>query len=194
VTGGPKKIVTWVFKGTDYDFAVQYEMWETAWPKLKPDVLSSLRSFRRIAKEDSGTPAPGGASAVGELIQGEEPQRAQPRAARGAPPRPGEGERGEAREGAARRLDRQARRPDLRDQPPRREEHPQVLRRRQRGARLHGREPRLHRARRVRAAPVVRICKDSDEYRMYQKGSSWNWGDEIVSYKDTATSRSPTAT
>ena len=50
VTGGPKKIVTWIFKGADIDFAIQFEMWESAWTKLKPDVLSCMRSFRRIEK------------------------------------------------------------------------------------------------------------------------------------------------
>lgn len=50
--GGPRKIVTWIFKCDDADFAVQIEMVENAWPKLKGDVLSCMKTFRRIAKDD----------------------------------------------------------------------------------------------------------------------------------------------
>jgi hypothetical protein len=49
--GGPRKIVTWIFKCDDADFAVQFEVVENAWAKLKGDVLTAMRSFRRIDKE-----------------------------------------------------------------------------------------------------------------------------------------------
>jgi hypothetical protein len=52
--GGPRKIVTWIFKNDDVDFAVQFEMVESAWAKLKGDVTSCMRSFRRIAKDAGG--------------------------------------------------------------------------------------------------------------------------------------------
>lgn len=56
--GGPRKIVTWIFKCEDADFAVQIEMVENAWAKLKGDVLSCMRSFRRIAKDANGSSGP----------------------------------------------------------------------------------------------------------------------------------------
>lgn len=56
--GGPRKIVTWIFKNDDVDFAVQFEMVENAWAKLKGDVTSCMRSFRRIAKDASGASGP----------------------------------------------------------------------------------------------------------------------------------------
>jgi len=57
--GGPRKIVTWIFKNEDCDFAVQFELVENAWPKLKGTILSCMRSFRRIGK-DSGAAADAG--------------------------------------------------------------------------------------------------------------------------------------
>jgi hypothetical protein len=57
--GGPRKIVTWIFDAPDADFAVQFEMFESTWAKLKSDVVSSLRSFRLIARAGA---APAGAS------------------------------------------------------------------------------------------------------------------------------------
>ncbi len=56
--GGPRKIVTWIFKGDDADFAVQFEMVENAWTKLKGEVTSCMRSFRRIAKDGGGSSGP----------------------------------------------------------------------------------------------------------------------------------------
>jgi len=56
--GGPRKIVTWIYKCDDADFAVSFELVENAWSKLKGDVLSTMRSFRRISKDANAGSAP----------------------------------------------------------------------------------------------------------------------------------------
>jgi hypothetical protein len=56
--GGPRKIVTWIYKCDDADFAVSFELVENAWSKLKGDVLSTMRSFRRISKDANASSAP----------------------------------------------------------------------------------------------------------------------------------------
>jgi hypothetical protein len=55
--GGPRKIVTWIFKNDDADFAIQFELVENAWSKLKGDVTSCMRSFRRIPKDGKAAPS-----------------------------------------------------------------------------------------------------------------------------------------
>ena len=47
----PKKILTWIFKCEDAEFAVQFEMLEAAYPKLKGDIEACMKSFRRIPKD-----------------------------------------------------------------------------------------------------------------------------------------------
>jgi hypothetical protein len=47
----PKKILTWIFRCEDAEFAVQFELVEAAYPKLKGEIEACMRSFRRIAKD-----------------------------------------------------------------------------------------------------------------------------------------------
>lgn len=43
---GPKRVMTWIFDTPEIDFAMQIEMLETAYPKLKKELESALKSFR----------------------------------------------------------------------------------------------------------------------------------------------------
>jgi hypothetical protein len=47
----PKKVLTWIFKCDDAEFAVQFELLESAYPKLKGEIEACMRSFRRIPKD-----------------------------------------------------------------------------------------------------------------------------------------------
>lgn len=54
---GPKRIVTWVFHTEEVDFAVQFEVLEDSYRKLKSDIYSCLKSFRTIPRDRSLTAA-----------------------------------------------------------------------------------------------------------------------------------------
>ena len=54
---GPKRIVTWVFHTEDVDFAVQFEVIEDSYRKLKADITSCLKSFRTIPRDRALTAA-----------------------------------------------------------------------------------------------------------------------------------------
>lgn len=55
---GPKRIVTWVYHFDDVDIAVQFEVLENAYGKLKRDVQGCLKSFKKIPRtKGSLTPA-----------------------------------------------------------------------------------------------------------------------------------------
>ena len=47
---GPKRIIAWVFHLKDLDIAVQFEILEKSYPKLRGDILRSLHSFRAIER------------------------------------------------------------------------------------------------------------------------------------------------
>jgi len=48
---GPRRIITWAYHFEDLDIAVQFEVLEKSYDKLKPDILRSLKSFRAIERE-----------------------------------------------------------------------------------------------------------------------------------------------
>lgn len=48
---GPKRIVTWVFRTEAYDFAVQFEVLEDSYDKLRSTILKTLKSFKEIERE-----------------------------------------------------------------------------------------------------------------------------------------------
>lgn len=47
---GPKRLMTWIFDTPEIDFAVQIEMLETAYPKLKKELETTLKSFRVLPR------------------------------------------------------------------------------------------------------------------------------------------------
>ena len=51
---GPKHISTWVYHMQDVDLAVQYECLESAWPKLQQDIQRCLRSFKTVPRSGEG--------------------------------------------------------------------------------------------------------------------------------------------
>ncbi len=57
---GPKRIVTWVFQQPELELAVQFEVLEEAYPKLKSTLEGCLRSFRVVPR--SGGPLSPGAN------------------------------------------------------------------------------------------------------------------------------------
>jgi len=181
--GGPRKIVTWVFKGDDIDFAVQYEMFESAWPKLKPDVLSSLRSFRRIAKDTaalkSDTSAFENKIKEGRLDELSPAQRA---ARRRDLEKQNEEKctKGLPEEWTAKRYGRVYMLSHVDDKTTAKfaADATAVL------DYLDANLAFIGPAEYVRE-PVIRICKDYDEYHVYSKGSAYSWGDEIVTYRNT---------
>ena len=54
---GPKRIVTWVYHVEDVDLAVQFEVLEDSYRKLKGDINSCLKSFKEIPRK-SGSLTP----------------------------------------------------------------------------------------------------------------------------------------
>lgn len=53
---GPKRVMTWIFDTAEIDFAVQIEMLETAYPKLKKELETSLKSFRILPRAKGAAP------------------------------------------------------------------------------------------------------------------------------------------
>lgn len=51
--GGPKHITTWVFHLGHADIAVQFECFESAYPKLKKEFESRLKSFKAIERTEA---------------------------------------------------------------------------------------------------------------------------------------------
>jgi hypothetical protein len=47
---GPKRVVTWIFQAPDIDFAVQVEVLENSYPKLKKELEAALKSFRVLPR------------------------------------------------------------------------------------------------------------------------------------------------
>jgi hypothetical protein len=47
---GPKRVVTWIFQAPDIDFAVQIEVLESSYAKLKKELEATLKSFRVLPR------------------------------------------------------------------------------------------------------------------------------------------------
>jgi hypothetical protein len=181
-SGGPRKIVTWIFKGEDADFAVQFEMVESAWAKLKGEVTSCMRSFRRIAKDSGGSSGP--PKTTENPFQRDEDLSPAQRAARRR-----EAEK-QMQEKLAKNLTagwtskKYGRVLVLTDG----DEKYAAKVAENANAVLDYLDANLGYVgpgEYVRS-PVVRICKDSSEERVYDKGSSgWSFDREITTSKDT---------
>jgi hypothetical protein len=52
--GGPRRIVTWVYHTDEIDFAVQFEMLENSYDKMRSTFLRTLKSFKVIEREGDG--------------------------------------------------------------------------------------------------------------------------------------------
>ena len=62
VRDGPKRIVTWVYHLDGADVAVQFEVLEDKYGKLKSTINSTLKSFKPIPRDDIGLPTEAGVS------------------------------------------------------------------------------------------------------------------------------------
>jgi hypothetical protein len=51
---GPKHITTWVYHMQDVDLAVQFECLEGVWTKMQPDVQRCLKSFKTVPRSGEG--------------------------------------------------------------------------------------------------------------------------------------------
>ncbi len=51
---GPMRIETWVYHLDGVDLAVQFEVLENAWPKLKRQILADLKSLKTVARTEGG--------------------------------------------------------------------------------------------------------------------------------------------
>ena len=60
---GPKRIVTWIYHLEGLDLAIEFEVLETAWDKLKKTVLKTLKSFKPIPRTGGELPGNEGLSA-----------------------------------------------------------------------------------------------------------------------------------
>ena len=47
---GPKRLVTWVYHTADFDIAVQFEVLENSYDKLRSTILRTLKSFKTIER------------------------------------------------------------------------------------------------------------------------------------------------
>jgi len=187
--GGPRRIVTWIFDGPIADFAVQFEMFESTFAKLKKDVLSTMRSFRLIAGAGGGAGAgvsTGGSDVIVADLDAElgDWNKLTPsqRALKKLEQQTKEQEKAVAGliEGwKAKKIGRCFVLFDIEEKYAREYavDATAVL------DYLDDAFPWLGEGEYVRE-PTIRVCKDSDEENMYRKGSSWSWGKEIVTHKD----------
>lgn len=56
---GPKRIVTWIYHAPDIDFAVQIEVLEDAYPKLKKILKRTFGSFKLVERTEGKLPTSG---------------------------------------------------------------------------------------------------------------------------------------
>ena len=178
---GPKRIVTWVFHTEEVDFAVQFEVLEGSYDKLKADMKACLASFRLIPRQGSLVPpttgektAPvdeGGMTPEARVAHRKETERAlREKAAQSLPAGWTAKEMGpflvlsHVDEKYARKLVSHAEAVWKWLE----ETFPYV------GA---GEYARL---------PVIRICESEEEYGRFLGGTAWGSALEIVSYKDTS--------
>lgn len=185
--GGPRRIVTWIFDGPVADYAVQFELVEAAWGKLKKDVLSTMRSFRLVAASGGAAAVTGGAPVVTDLDEMLEDWNKLTPSQR-----------------MMKKLERQKRE---------QEKATAGLSEGWRAKRfgrcfvLYDVDEKAAQAFATSATavldylddsfgwlgdtefvrePTLRVCRNSDEESMYRKGSSWSFGKEIVTHKDTS--------
>ncbi len=78
-TTGPKRIITWIYHQEHADVAVQFEVLENAYSKLKSTINSSLKSFKVIPRSDLDLPsqqsAPTGWITISEMNRGTPAER-----------------------------------------------------------------------------------------------------------------------
>ena len=65
---GPKRIITWVHHTPEVDFAVQMDVLENSWDKIKKEVLDTQKSFGLIERAGAGLTAGLGAAETGEKV------------------------------------------------------------------------------------------------------------------------------
>ena len=65
---GPKRIITWVHHTPEVDFAVQMDVLENSWDKIKKEVLDTQKSFGLIERAGAGLTAGLGAAETGERV------------------------------------------------------------------------------------------------------------------------------
>lgn len=182
--GGPKRIVTWIYKQADVDFALQIEVLEDSLPKVKKLMEDAFRSFRVVPRTGTGLPG----VSTGEKIVVEDVSKLTPK------------QREERRRGSERKAQEKA----LKGLP----EGWSSFKTKRLLVLYHTDEKF---ARRVAAQaesvftwlettfpfvgpeeyvrmPVLRICKDNDEYNAFWSGGMWfTFGDrspEIIAYDD----------
>jgi hypothetical protein len=184
--GGPKRIITWVYKQEDVDFALQFEVLEDSYPKLKQALDGVHRSFRLIPRTGGGLP---GVETGGRLVN-EDTSKLTPK------------QREDRRRGQERTAQEKALKTITEGWSTFKTKRFLVL---------HHTDEKY--ARRVAAqaeaifawcettfpyvgpeeyvrSPVLRICKDSDEYNAFWTGGAWfSFGEkapEIIAYNDLA--------
>ncbi len=185
---GPKHILTWVYHMPDVDLAVQFECLESAWPKLQQDLVRCLKSFKTIQRSGEGLVE----ATTGEFkLSVFDWDKLTP----------------EERTAHKKKIEKLA-------QEKAQKNVPEGWTVKQMGRFLvlnHGDEKfakkMVDRAEAVLKwldttfaflgdkeyvrAPVLRICKDSDEYNAFYKGSDWSWNNiEVVTYDDQGGSTS----
>ena len=179
---GPKRIVTWVYHFDDVDLAVQFIVLENVYGKLKGDIRGCLKSFKKIPRtKGSLTPSVTGGTRkfVNESKMSTE-------------------ERIEHRKQEEARIHQKTIK-SLPDDWKVKEIGPFLVL-------LHGDEKYAKVVAKQAGAiwkwldknfgfvgkgeyvkrPIIRICKDRDEYYAFFSGTSWGSGLEIVTYEDTA--------
>jgi hypothetical protein len=187
---GPKRLITWVYHMPDVDLALQFECLEDAWPKLQQDVTRCLRSFKTIKRSGEGL-VQARTGEAGFLVFDWDKLTPEERTAH------------------KQKIERQA-------QEKARQNVPEGWVVKQMGRFLvlnHGDEKfakkMVDRSEAVMKwldttfgflgdkeyvrAPVLRVCKDYEEYSAFQKSSDWSWNDiEVVTYDDHGGSTSST--
>ncbi|MCC6409547.1 MAG: hypothetical protein IT453_20480 [Planctomycetes bacterium] len=182
--GGPKRIVTWLYKQPEVEFAVQIEVFEDSYPKVKALMEDAFKSFRLIPRTGGGLPG----ATTGEKLVLEDTSKLTPK------------QREERRRGSERKAQEKALKTVPEGWDTFRTKRFLVLyhtdekfARRIAGqaeslfAWLEATFPFVGPEEYVRC-PVLRICKDSDEYNAYWTGGiSFSFGErapEVVAYND----------
>jgi hypothetical protein len=185
---GPKRLITWVYHMPDVDLAVQFECLEDALPKLQQELTRCLKSFKTIKRSGEGlvqarTGDSGFVVFDWDKLTPEErtahkkkiEKVAQEKATKNVPDGWTVKQMGRflvinhgSEKFAKKMVDRSEAVLDWLD------------------ATFEGLGSKEY----VRS-PVLRICKDSDEYNAFHKGSDWSWDNiEIVTYDDQGGSTS----
>jgi len=179
---GPKRIVTWIYHVPDVDVAVQFEVLQDGWPKIQAEVTRILKSFKLIPRS--------GEALVSEVVTGKKLTILE---ADELTPEERKGWRQSEEQGFHARAQKNL---------PAGWDSIQVGRflvvfscdekyARKVGVQaeavwewLETTFPFVGEKEYVRA-PVIRICKDQDEYMQFHKGGGWSWNNlEIVTFQD----------